>query len=154
MWRSIIAGVALACTGAAAHPEEPRLPEWMSGCWEQVQGEHWTEECWMRPRGGIMLGASRSGKGGRLGEWESMQIVLDQPNEAGATIRMAFWAAGGTNRTLFAWSPGEAPGVSFHNSAHDYPQRIRYWREGADLMAEIAMEDGSRAMRWRYRRVR
>jgi len=38
----------------------------------------------------------------------------------------------------------------FENRDHDYPQRIRYWREGEVLMAEISLADGSKPMRWRY----
>ena len=44
--------------------------------------------------------------------------------------------------------------VEFVNIAHDYPQRIRYWREGELLMAEISLADGSKPMRWRYRRMK
>ncbi len=40
----------------------------------------------------------------------------------------------------------------FANAAHDYPQRIRYWREGETLNAEISLLDGSKAMRWQYKR--
>lgn len=49
---------------------------------------------------------------------------------------------------------GGAQSVEFLNTAHDYPQRIRYWREGEMLMAEIALADGSKPMRWAYRRTR
>ncbi|MBH0014602.1 hypothetical protein I6F66_21375, partial [Pseudoalteromonas sp. NZS100_1] len=40
--------------------------------------------------------------------------------------------------------------ISFANPDHDYPQRIRYWREGRLLMAETAMMDGSNAQNWTY----
>ena len=134
---------------AATAPAEPALPDWMAGCWEQRSGDRWTEECWMPPRGGIMLGASRSGKGERLGSWEAMQIVLDQ------TGGMAFWAAPeGTHRTMFARQSASEPGVTFVNSANYYPQRVRYWREGDLLMAEISKADGSKPMRWTYQRVK
>ena len=42
--------------------------------------------------------------------------------------------------------------VSFENAVHDYPQRVRYWRDGEKLMAEIAMADGSKAVTWEYHR--
>ena len=35
--------------------------------------------------------------------------------------------------------------VEFANANHDYPQRIRYWRQGQLLMAEISKIDGSDA---------
>ena len=153
--RYAIAAMSLLLAGspAAAWEDDPQLPEWMTGCWRQQQGEAWTEECWMAPRAGIMLGAARSGSGKELRDWEAMQIILDQPAGEGPVVRMAFWAAPfGQSRTLFAWSPSDEPGVSFFNAANDYPQRVRYWREGKRLMAEIAMADGSKPMVWRYER--
>ena len=38
----------------------------------------------------------------------------------------------------------------FENKGHDFPQRIRYWREGDALNAEVSLIDGGKAMRWRY----
>lgn len=149
----MVAGLALAAGPIAADDADPVLPAWMAGCWEQRVGDKWTEECWMPPRGGIMLGASRSGRGDKLSDWEAMQIVVDQPNGDGPIVRMAYWAApGGTNRTLFVWAPSDQGGVTFHNVANDYPQRIRYWREGEKLMAETSLKDGSKPMRWSYHR--
>lgn len=140
---------------AAAEEGDPALPGWMAGCWEQRDGDRWVEECWMKPRGDIMLGNSRTGVGDRVTEWETMQIVLDQEAGDGPVARMAFWAAPeGQKRTLFAWNPDSTPGVTFSNVAHDYPQRIRYWREGDVLNAEISKADGTNPMRWRYVRVK
>jgi hypothetical protein len=42
--------------------------------------------------------------------------------------------------------------VRFEDRSHDYPQRVRYWRDGEALLAEISMLDGTKAMRWRFRR--
>lgn len=46
-----------------------------------------------------------------------------------------------------------ARSVVFEEPAHDYPQRVRYWREGENLLAEISLLDGSKAVRWRFRRT-
>ncbi len=133
---------ALAAAGA-----QPELPAWMAGCWEQRQGERWTEECWTTPRAGVMLGSGRSGTGDRLQSWEVMQIMQD-PN-----VGMAFWGApSGRDRTSFGWTADGGEGVTFINATHDYPQRIRYWREGDMLNAETSLVDGGRPMRWTYRR--
>ncbi|MGH6780896.1 MAG: DUF6265 family protein, partial [Sphingomonadaceae bacterium] len=132
---------------AGAADEKPALPGWMAGCWESRSGDRWTEECWTSARGGMMLGSSRSAKGDRVDQWEAMQIIVDP---AGG---MAFYASpNGAKRTSFAWRVDAAPGVTFHNAENDYPQRIRYWPEGDAMMAEIAMADGSNAMRWAYKR--
>ena len=139
---------------AMAAAATPQLPEWMAGCWEQRSGERWTEECWSSPRGGMMIGYSRSGTGELVTEWETMQIIREDTDDP-AVVKLGFWASpGGASRTLFAAIPAEPPGVTFVNLANDYPQHIRYWREGADLMAEISLEDGSKPQRWRYSRKR
>jgi hypothetical protein len=43
--------------------------------------------------------------------------------------------------------------IEFANPQHDYPQRIRYWREGDLLKAEIALIDGTQAVGWTYQPV-
>jgi len=124
----------------------------MAGCWGQQEGDRWAEECWTAPRGGIMLGSGRTGQDDRLGSWEVMQIALDVAAPSGEIAPMGFWGApGGEGRPLFAWQPG-GEGATFVNPAHDYPQRVRYWREGELLLAEVSLADGSRANRWTYRR--
>lgn len=132
----------------------PQLPEWMAGCWQQQSEERWTEECWSSPRGGMMIGYGRSGTGGVLTEWETMQIVHEETDDP-AVVKLAFWASpGGATRTMFAWVPDDKSGVTFFNLENDYPQRIRYWREGDALLAEISLKDGSKPQRWRYSRKR
>ena len=132
----------------------PALPEWMEGCWEQRAGDRWTEECWSSARGNIMIGYSRSGEGGVLDQWEVMQIERVETDDP-VIAPLSFWASpSGLNRSMFSWTPAKESGVTFVNLANDYPQRIRYWRDGEELVAEIAAADGSKPRRWRYRRVR
>ncbi|HYI40633.1 MAG TPA: DUF6265 family protein [Allosphingosinicella sp.] len=150
MWIRILAAAALL---GAAPPDAGEL-SWMAGCWEQRDGDRWTEECWTTMRGGLMLGSGRTGRGGSILEWESLRIERDAPNGEGPIVRLAYFAApGGRGWTRFAGASNKGPGVTFYNFANDYPQRIRYWRDGDSLMAEIAMKDGSRPRRWRYRRT-
>lgn len=143
---------------ALARASRPDLPDindlgWMAGCWEQREGDRWTEECWTQPRGGMMFGSSRTGRGDTMIEWEALRIERDAPNGDGPVVRLGYLAApGGGPWTLFAWSRSGGPGITFYNVANDYPQRIRYWREGRVLVAEIALADGSKPRRWRYRR--
>lgn len=101
-----------------------------------------------------MLGSGRAGVGEDVTSWETMRIALDEPAGELPTVRMAFVAApGGTGWTLFAWSPSPETGVTFHNAANDYPQRVRYWREGELLKAEVSLADGTRPTRWTFRRM-
>jgi uncharacterized protein DUF6265 len=127
------------------------LPDWMAGCWEHRSQDRWTEECWTVPRGGIMLGNGRSGTGGVLDSWEVMQIELVETDDPVIDPLTFYGAPKGQNRTAFSWDrSSKAPGITFVNAGHDYPQRIRYWRDGKDLMAEVSLAGGSKAQRWRY----
>ena len=101
----------------------------------------------MGRRGGGMLGAGRAGAGDKLNEWEAMQII---PGPGG---KLVYWASpDGGARVSFTEVTREATEIVFANAGHDYPQRIRYWREGEMLNAEISLIDGSKAIRWQYKR--
>ena len=153
--KPMIAAAALMFASAAAPDEGPALPDWLAGCWEQREGERWTEECWTAPRGGMMIGSSRSGRGDDLLEWEVLRIERHVAAGDGPAAKLAYLASpGGRGWTFFAWSPTREEGLSFFNLANDYPQRIRYWRKGDRLVAEIAMADGSKPRRWEYLRRR
>ena len=148
----MISFMTILAVAVAAEGGSQGMPEWLTGCWEQRSAERWTEECWSTPRGGMMIGYSRTGDGSGLTGWEVMQIVIEPK---AAAPKLAFWAApSGQGRTKFVQVAGAEPGVTFSNSENDYPQRIRYWREGAELLAEIALSDGSKAQRWRFVPVR
>lgn len=142
------AALLLAAPLAAQTVARPSLPDWMAGTWMMEDGANWSDEVWTDPRGGIMLGVARSGFGPELQSWEMAQIRV----KADGRI------------SLFAQPQGKAPSefpmvlisaesIEFANPAHDYPQRIRYWRQGRLLMAEISLMDGSRAVRWNFRPV-
>src|SRR3569623_906299 len=152
MWKSVTAAIALAAIAPAATGAAQTaagvggMPGWMAGCWSQAvptQGgaAKWTEECWMAPRGGVMLGAGRTGTGDRLTEWEATQII------AGPDGKLVYWASPDSGaRVAFAEVSRGAQEIVFANATHDYPQRIRYWRDGDRLLAEISLADGSKAM--------
>lgn len=142
--------LALGAGNASARAPDPDgLPAWLAGCWIQQEGQAWTEECWTAPRAGMMLGSGRSGVGERLRSWEATQIL---PDAAGKPV---FWASPqGGQRVAFPLASRTASEMVFANPAHDYPQRIRYWRDGATLNAEISMLDGSKPMRWHFSAMR
>ncbi len=128
----------------AEPPTQAVMPTWMAGCWEQKNGESWVEECWTGVRGGQMMGSSRTGEGEVLGWYEHVRIT----SEADGTTYCALpkGQAGG----CFKATKATDTEIVFENDAHDYPQRIRYWREGKGLAAEISLKDGSKAQQWRY----
>jgi len=142
--RTMVVALVMAAPAMAARPA---LPGWMSGCWAEEKAPNWTEECWSGSRGGIMLGAGRSGRGDVLNSWEAMQIELDGDGKP------VFYAQPrGAPRVAFPMASSGDREIVFLNARHDFPQRVRYWREGMDLKAEISLADGSRAIRWAYRR--
>lgn len=148
MKRLFATGLALLLMGQAAPPATVADLGWMSGQWETASANGgWTEESWAPPRGGVMLGYSRSGAGERLREFEFLRI------QAGADGVPAYLAQpGGQPAVAFRLTAHDATGATFDNPAHDFPQRIRYVRTGDTMVATISALDGSNAMSWTYRR--
>jgi Domain of unknown function (DUF6265) len=65
---------------------------------------------------------------------------------------LAFWAIAGDQRPVrFVATQKTAEEIVFENAAHDYPQRIHYWREGKELKAEISLIDGNKATEFSFR---
>ncbi len=142
-WLATLAGLALAAQSA------PDLTDlgWMAGQWQTRSGARWTEETWSAPRGGIMLGFSRTGDGTALREWEFIMIA------PGADGALAYHAQpGGRPPIAFRLVAHDGMSATFENSAHDFPQRIRYVRERDRMTATISAIDGTNAMSWTYRR--
>lgn len=123
------------------------LPAFLAGCWEQREADRWTEECWTAPRGGLMIGSGRDGRGDTVRHWEWMRI------ERAADGSTSFYASPkGSAPAAFPITTASANEVIFVNPAHDYPQRIRYLRTATGIDAEISLADGSKPTRWSYRR--
>src|SRR5215212_3584294 len=129
---------------AAAAGQSASLPAFMTGCWDLVEGDHWTQECWMEPKAGLMLGASREGVGSKLRSWEQLRI---EQSTDGLTL---FASPSGRTALPFKARTVSATVVEFTNAAHDFPQRIRYEFKDGRLDAEISLIDGSKPIRWTY----
>jgi hypothetical protein len=144
MRRTIAIVLCLLPTSASAEPKN-RF-SWMLGDWCTTASDG-TRTCehWRRDRRGRMVGEGSTIKAGKTVEQERLRIRT----RGGQVYYEA--SLGGPitafRRTLFG-----ARSATFTNTMHDYPQRIRYWREGRNLLAEIALADGSKAMQWRYDR--
>jgi hypothetical protein len=145
--KAILAMAAAAVLAAASPAASVDDLAWLAGQWSREEGGRWTEESWTAPRGGVMLGHSRSGRGDSLREFEFLRIV------AGADGVPAYIAQpGGRTPVPFALVRRDATSATFENAAHDYPQRITYARDGETLTATISLIDGSKPMRWTFRR--
>lgn len=141
--RALYMSLLLAMMPLAAQAGE--LPGWMAGAWIERSGDSWSEEYWTSPRGGILLGAARMGKGEALEIWEQTRIAIDPDGS------IAFYASPrGARAARFALESQSATAISFVNDTHDYPQRVRYWRDGNLLRAEISRLDGSDKQGWSY----
>jgi hypothetical protein len=135
----------------AAAAQAAPMPEFMTGCWQRKsrpeEGNSWTQECWMEPRGGLMLGASREGEGDQLRSWEQLRIA----RAPDGTITL-FASPSGHPAVPFRVKAASLTSIEFTNAAHDYPQRIRYELRDGRLEAEISLLDGSKAVQWSYNR--
>jgi len=142
-WRGaflLAAGVTVA-TAAAASGAEPvgagplnRLG-WLAGCWQQEKSGRVTQEQWMAPLGGTMLGVGRIVSGGRTVEYEYLHIE----EKDGALVYTAH--PSGQPSDSFRQIEITDDKIVFANPEHDFPQRIRYTRVGPDsLLAQIEGE--------------
>ena len=141
------AGLALLLMGQAPPPARVADLAWMSGRWEAAAGGRWTEEVWSVPRGGVMLGYSRSGAGETMREFEFLRVAAG-PDGVPAYLAQP----GGRPAVAFRLTAHGATSATFDNPGHDFPQRIRYVRTGNRMVATISALDGSNAMSWTYRR--
>jgi hypothetical protein len=110
---------------------------WMAGCWEFAVGERTVEEQWMAPRGGTMMGMSRTVRGDRTVAWET---VLLRQDSAGAISYHAF--PSGQPAAVFPAAEVSDSHAVFANPKHDFPQRIIYRRRADTLAARVEGEIG------------
>jgi len=112
---------------------------WMTGHWRAGDdADVVSEEVWLAPRSGMMLGVNRMSSAAGDLFFENMRIELidDVPVFIASPS-----GSGATPFPLESSGPGEA---SFTNPSNDYPQRVAYWLEGHDTMrARIELMDGS-----------
>ena len=128
---TMLLGACLALVSGQATSAEPTL-DWLAGHWCGTGPEQQIDEVWLPEAGGALLGMSRTVRGARVESFEYMRIVFDagkaqfhvQPNGVPATV---FTQAGRGE----GW-------IRFENSAHDFPNRIEYRRDGDTLHAYIA----------------
>ena len=135
----VIVGVSAAAADPLEVSEQPSLADlfWLSGCWESDRGERLLEEQWLRPRGGMMLGMSRTVAGDTVVGFEYMHI-----REDGEHLVFTARPSGqqeASFRSIFV-TPSK---VVFENPTHDFPQRIIYeLGEDGSLLGRI---EGMRA---------
>jgi hypothetical protein len=106
---------------------------WLAGCWNADAAEPGTQEQWMPPAGGTMIGMGRTVKAGKTIEFEFMRI------HAAPDGKLLFTAlpSGQKETTFTEFRLGESE-IGFENPGHDFPQRVIYKLQGATrLLASI-----------------
>ncbi|MCU0233670.1 MAG: DUF6265 family protein [Thermoanaerobaculales bacterium] len=144
----MVASVAFV-VGSQDAPPELALDElaWLAGHWRGSADGVITEELWLAPAGGLMLGLHRDLPPGRPAAFEYLRIEV---RGHGAVYLASPGGGAVTEFPLVASGPMEAV---FENPGHDFPQRIIYRREGDTLVARIEGEvDGrQRSAQWEWR---
>jgi hypothetical protein len=142
----LMAGICGAAVAGIAIPRHPTFAQraadvnqlgWLIGCWASRAGTRLIEEQWMAPRGGTMLGMSRTVRNDTLIEFEHLRVF-----QRGARVVYAAMPSGQAMAEFEAVATTDSV-VVFENPAHDFPQRIIYRRRGADSL--LARIEGSRA---------
>jgi hypothetical protein len=155
----VVATGALALAAVAAAPTEPPVGQladlaFLQGTWRVEQNGVVTEETWIPPAGGTMLGVGRTIRGERTVFFEFLR--LEQRDDGVFYIA----APRGQGATEFKLTVADiaAGRFVFENPSHDFPQQISYERQpdGQSVRASISgLRRGQPATEsWEYRRAR
>lgn len=146
MFRVGLLSIALFATPAAAQPAP--APDWMSGYWLSCEDDEQVAESWIGAGSTTLLGVNHT-RNARGVRFEFLRIA---PSAAGYSY---FAQPSGRPPTEFPLKETGGQRVVFENPAHDFPQRILYWREGDVLTARVEGVIGGRgeSMQWRFRRA-
>ena len=124
---------------AALAQDDVGSAAWLSGCWVASAGDVRSEEVWMKPDGGLMVGMARSVRGGVATGYE--HLLLQRKN--GRLTYSAY--PSGQDPTDFQATDVSMQRLRFENPQHDFPQAIEYERTSLDsLTAKVYGEIGSR----------
>lgn len=132
--------------GAGAQSAMPDLA-WLEGDWVACGEGRVTEERWLGPHAGTMVGVNASSRGSRV-SFEFMRIA---PGDGGIPSFLA-QPGGRAPAVPFVMVESGPQRIVFANPAHDFPQRVLYWREGEALYARVEGRDGGtlQAEQWRF----
>lgn len=129
--------------------------QFMAGPWATQRGKAkgpTTEELWMAPRGGVMLGVNRVASETRTMSWEQLRIE-ERANDGVYYVASPMGQSPGTSFRLTKLGAGYA---LFENPEHDWPTSISYGRTDIEGQLEVVvsgMQDGeSRVETWSFLR--
>ncbi len=147
----LVAAAVLSFTTLPATAQELVDIAWLAGSWVERKDGTVTEETWLPPGGGMMIAVNRTVAPGKRTTFELLRIE----SRDGRPVYVA--SPGGQSPTEFKSIEATATRVVFENPAHDFPQRILYWREDSDILfarIEGKIQGKERARQWRFERMR
>lgn len=122
---------------------------WVSEAWDGNPSNSRGEEVWLTPTRNMMLGINRTVEGDQTRAFEYLRIEIGPEGTA-------YWASpGGRSATAFQLVDAGTGHAVFENLEHDFPQRIRYRRDGDRLEASIegTVDGTERSMSWGWRQA-
>lgn len=151
MNRSLLAALLCSANLAAAQsPARVASLEWLAGTWTYSEGRETVVESWLGPGNGLMVAANLTTFPNGRKTFEFLRIA-DTPEG------LSYFASpGGRPPVEFRLKEAAERRVVFENAAHDFPQRIAYWRDGESLWARVegTVKGQPRSEEWRFRRTR
>ncbi|MEM1381323.1 MAG: DUF6265 family protein [Pseudomonadota bacterium] len=140
---TLAAALAASCThGDAPNPSAPGPFGWLEGCWVTQSGA--SEEVWAAAGESLLIGYNTVSRDGEVVFFEQLRIEETQEG-------WVFFAyPRGRGPTPFALAEQGESSASFANPDHDFPQVLRYSREGDTLTAVASLTSGERAQGWVY----
>jgi hypothetical protein len=125
---------------------------WLAGCWQLRDGQSVTDEQWMKPLGGTMLGISRTVKDGKAAWYESTRIEED-----GGSLAFIARPSSAKEDTAFKLVKKNGLEWTFENPANEFPQRVIYRSIGRNAFfarIEGMLNGKAEATDFSYKRVR
>lgn len=133
----VLAGLALVATLALGSDIDNHRLGWLVGCW--VSADKRAQEVWVVDGDRSLLGFGVAVSDNKIGFYEVLSI---RRNEDGSLVYTAH--PSGQLSASFAATEITENGIVFTNRDHDYPQEIRYAREGNRLYATTSLLGGVR----------
>lgn len=132
--RATLFSLAFVATASAA---APAVPDWIAGYWLSCENGVQIAENWFGTGSGTLLGTNLT-----QGKQASFEFLRVTANGRGGVSYYSM--PNGAPVTEFTMTSNKSRRVVFENPAHDFPQRVIYWRDGSILHARIEGEIGGR----------
>ena len=131
----LLAGLALLSTLAFAGDQDTHPLAWLAGCWESPDKS--SQEVWVVDSDGSLSGFAVTVSEQRVVFYEVLGIKKQDNNSWIYTAHPS-----GQSPASFTATTMTEASVVFSKPDHDYPQEIRYAREGDFLYASISLIGG------------